>query len=860
MKFVLTMAWREVRSSWQRLLFFFLCMGIGVGSIVALRSTTRNLNDALAGEARTLLTADVQIDSTRPWTPEALATIDRIARPPLVANAGADRTETIEAQTMARPTTENDAGAIMVELKGIAAPFPLFGDLTLADGKNFDYNLLDGNGAIVAPLLTERLNVRAGDKIKIGTADFEIRGILAHEPGGSGGFRLGPRVYVARDAIETAGLTGFGSRARRRILFRAAPGEMETLAADLRAGLKGATGVGVRSYKESQENLREQFDRAENYLSLTGLVILVLGGIGISNVTRVFIEQKKRTIAVLKCLGGRGAQIIAAYLLQVMTLGVAGSILGVALARFALWLVGIYFAATLPANMSYTLQSGAVVQGLAAGLLISILFSAIPLLRVRQIKPRILLRESDGITDGGASASGVARRFYDLTLWLTTIIVIIGLVLLASWQAGSIRVGTYFLIALAVTAGALYAAAMLLVRFLRGVRRVNYFPLRQAINSLYRPGNQTRVIVMAVGLGAFLVIAIQALEANLAREFDLERRQNVPNMFLIDVQKDQADGVADLVQHTTGERPQLIPTVRARFVAVNGASVEDDAPGQMQSSRGRLGREFVLTYRDHLESNERIVAGRFWDSSPTPAGAEAEVSVEEGLRGERGLDVGSRVTFDIQGRRMTALVTNLRHVDWRNSRTGFVVVFRPGALENAPQMYIGAINGPADETQRARFQRALLDRFPNISVIDVGEIVRTIVRILDNVTLAVSFLGAFVFLSGTLILIGSIAMTKFQRVYESAVLKTLGARRNTLLLMMLFEYALLGAVAGIIGGAASIGLSYAVAHYIFEIPWEPTPFIYLIGIIATTLLVMIVGALASSDVLARKPLAILRAE
>jgi putative ABC transport system permease protein len=305
-----------------------------------------------------------------------------------------------------------------------------------------------------------------------------------------------------------------------------------------------------------------------------------------------------------------------------------------------------------------------------------------------------------------------------------------------------------------------------------------------------------------------------------------------------------------------GARADLIPTVRARIAAVNGQEVDLDAAG-VRRERGRLGREYVVTYRPRLEYNETIVAGKFWDESPS---VEPEVSIEEGMRGAAGLDLGGNVTFDIQGRKLTARVTSIRRVDWRNSRTGFLILFRPGSLEGAPQTFVGAVDGPTTEPERSRFQRAIVDRFPNVSVIDVADIVRSVGRILSNITLAVSFIGGFVFLSGALILVGSIAMTKFQRVYEAAVLKTLGARRRMLLTMMLVEYGLLGLVAGVVGAAAANGLSFAVARYVFEIEWAFAPGLNAAGIAATILLVGAVGALSSLDVLTRKPLSILRAQ
>jgi putative ABC transport system permease protein len=866
MKFVWRMARREIRSSWKRLLFFFLCIGIGVGATVALRSTIQNVGTAMVSEARNILTADVQVDSSREMNEATLATIRRIAG----ARGVLGQTQTIEAATMLRPADDAREGALMVELKGIEAPYPLYGEFKLAGGERFTHALLENNGVVVAASLLERLSLKVGDAVKIGNSTFQIRGVTALEPGATGGFRIGPRVFIARDGIAATGLTGFGSRARNKVLLQVPPAELNAVVADLRAGLKDSL-VSVRSYRDAQEGLNEQYTRSENYLSLTGLVILVLGGIGVSNVTRVFIEQKKRTIAVLKCVGASSRMIAGVYLAQVLALGLAGSLFGVALAKGALLFVARRFAETLPPNMSYELTAGAIAQGLLLGLLISLLFSALPLLRVRHIKPNMLLRE-DAAGGGGGDAAGMATDTAGGNWWrrvrgalslrrvgalraAVALGVVAGLVALAAWQAGSLRVGAFFMAGLAVTAGALQLAAMLVILLVRRARHVGSFPLRHAVNSMYRPGNQTRVVVLAVGLGAFLVIATQSLQRNLVREFDPAARAQLPNMFLIDVQKDQQEGVEALITRTTGERPTLVPTVRTRIAAINGQSIDLDDK-ERRAQRGMLGREYVVTYRPQLEANEEIVAGTFWDAAPS---AEPEVSVEEGMRGLAGLDLGSTITFDITGRRLTARVTSIRRVDWRNSRTGFLVLFRPGTLENAPQMLIAPINGPATDAERGRFQRALVDQYPNISVIDVADIMRAVTRILNNVTLAVSFIGGFVLLSGVLILVGSIAMTKWQRVYEAAVLKTLGAQRKVLLSIMLAEYGLLGLVAGTVGTLAAVALSYSLSRFVFDIPWSFTPWLYLAGLGATVLLVAAVGAISSFDALTRKPLAVLRA-
>ncbi|HWX41076.1 MAG TPA: FtsX-like permease family protein [Blastocatellia bacterium] len=840
MRFILQLARWETRASWRRLLFFFICIGVGVASIVAVRSMIQNVNRGVSIEARQLSTADVQVDSDHAWTPEVLAAIDRISAPLIET-----RVETIESVTMARPASADREGAIMIELKGIQSPFPLYGQIELTDGQAFSYSLLDGNGALVGPSFLERLGLKVGDQIKIGDGVFQIRGVILHEPGGGGGFRLGPRVFIERSAVEAAGLTGFASRARRRLLFKTKEGEMETLASRLNAELKNKVNS-IKTYRDSQENVKQNLDRAENYMSLMGLVILVLGGIGISNVTRVFVEQKKKAIAVMKCLGGKGRQITSAYVLQVLVLGLAGSLLGVFLARLVMLFVSKYYAASLPRSVSYGLTIGAVAQGVSIGLLISILFSALPLLRIRRIRPNMLLRE-DERTPG--------RRF-DPWRWGTGAVVVIGLIAIASWQAGSIRIGLFFLGGVAVTGAVLQLAAVLLIYIVRRVRGSGPFAFRQAINSLHRPGNQTRVIIMAVGLGAFLIIAVQALKSNMLRNFNLEGLGKFPVLVLIDIQKDQEQGIKEFVQQALGKTPEMIPVVRAHILAINGREIDFEELNRGRE-RNRVNREYGLTYRAGLWPNESIVQGKLWDASPA---AEPEVSIEEGVRDALGLGLGGTITFEIETRKVGARVTSVRKVNFNDPPGGFAFLFRPGSLEDLPQMLIAQLDGPRDDAQRASFQRQLVDKYPNVAAVDLADIVRVIEKFVNTAGLAVSFVGALVFLSGALILIGAIAMTKFQRIYEVAVLKTLGAKRKTLLAILLGEYGLMGLVAGLIGSAGGAALSYVVSRFVLEVPWTFTPGANLLGIGGTVLLVTVVGALASFDALTRKPLAILRAE
>lgn len=841
MRFIFNLTRREIRSSWRRLLFFFLCIALGVGAVVALRSLIQNLTGAIGTDARALMTADVEVSSTNDFSPAELAKIEEA----VAASGLADgRNESITVSSMARPSDPNNPSVKFVELKGVEPPFPLVGSFELDGGRPFDFTYLEDHGALVARILLEDLQVRIGDKIRIGEGEFTIRGSFDQEPGGTSGFRIGARVFIEKKGFDDAGITKNASRVRRSILYRTTDNPTRLVGA-LRENLKGTT-VTARSYRETQENLSAQFTRTENYLALTGLLILVLGGVGVWNVARAFVDQKRKSVAVLKCLGASGNRIITVYLLQILTLGLIGSIFGVLLAQIALWFVRWRFIEDLPEKMTYSVKFPTALQGIILGVMISLLFSALPLLQVRNIKPKLLLRDENNDN----------LRRLDPAKWLLGALSLAGLLGLAVWQAGSLTVGAFFLAGLGATAAVLYLSALVLTWGLRRVRSFGSFAMTQAINSLYRPGNQTRIILLAVGLGAFVVIAVQAMQTNLVREFDFTRNARLPSLFFIDAQKSQIDELALLIEERVGEKAETTPTVRARIAFVNGQPI-DFAQREVRQQQGQIGREFAVTYRPNLDTNETVIEGKFWDDAFPD---EPQVSIEEEMATRLNVGAGDSITFDISGRKITARIANVRKLDLRNTRTAFVFVFKPGALESAPQSYAATVLTRVSATDRQRLQRDALAKFPNVQIFDVADLVATLQKLVNNIVLAVSFVGGFVILSGMLILIGSIALTKSQRIYENAILKTLGARRPTLAAILLAEYGLLGLLSGLIGTVFAIALSYAVSRFLLEIDWVFDPVLAIEGVLITCLLVMLVGAAASFDVLFRRPLGTLRSQ
>ena len=519
--------------------------------------------------------------------------------------------------------------------------------------------------------------------------------------------------------------------------------------------------------------------------------------------------------------------------------------------------------------MPYGLTGSAVAQGLTVGLLVSILFALVPLLDVRRIKPLLLLRGADA-SIAALSVTGRAglRARWQRIDWVqlaTAIAVGSALVAVASWQAGSWRAGAAVSLGFAAVSIVLYVAAFVLVRSVMPLASAPWFPLRHAVISLRRPGNQTRVILLAVGLGSFFVLGVRALQSNLISEVLVGVDRGGADMFVIDIQRDQAAGVEALIrerQDRDAVPARLVPVLRARVTGVRGREVNLENYSDVRG-RGSLAREYTITYRAHLESNERVTDGTFWQTAAGTAPAEVspEVSIEESIHERFNINVGDRMRFDVIGRTIEATVTSVRHVEWGDSRSGgFMFVFRPGVFDQAPHTFVAFVKAPEDTAARARFQYDLVARYPNVTAIDGREILARIQTVIDNAVLGISIVGGIALLSGVLILIGAVAMTKFQRVYEAAILRTLGAGTRLLTMTLAIEYCALGLLAGTIGAAGAVGLSWGVARYVLDIPWRPAPGLLSAGAVLTMLLVGTIGVLSSWDVLRKKPLATLRAE
>ena len=837
--FIINTARREMRASWQRLLLFFLSIAIGVGSIVALRSLIQNMKVEVVREVRAMYGGDVRVGVNQAWTPETKAVLERYAKSSLVTA----HTESLDLQTMVRAANDPNGRPVMVQLRAVQATFPLYGAVRLSDGTKYSHELLRERGVLVQPGLLQQANLQVGDTLKIGSLTFTIRGVMQHLPGSAMQFGPLQRVLVDHADAVAAGLTGFGSRVQYDWFFKTHEGQDVALLKSLGEELRTTRLDWLGSYRNQEDWMTRVLGNWEGFLGLVGLAILVLGGIGIASVTRVFVQQKLKTIAILKCLGGQNRQVFSAYIAQVLVLSMVGSALGLALANALTHLAAHYAAGRFIVAVVPGLTWTATLQGLCIGVLVTLLFSLPPLLEIRQVKPILVLRRSDE-----------ARRRFDWMRLGAGLLLIVGLFALAYWVSGRLDKVGIFMGEVLATALLLNVAGVVLIAALRRVRKLPSFVLRQGVGNLCRPGNQTRAILSAVGLGALFLITVRSLQVNVMQQYDLELDAGAADMYLMDVQKDQRSAAEAMLTRLSGAAPNLVPVVSARI-----AGITRSTPAHNPNSG--LGWEMRVSYRAHLEPGETVVAGKFWE--PTPA-KDAEVSVDEGLSENLTLSLGDKMIFEIVGQRIEAKITSIRRSERRLTPTSYItrfnLIFRPGALEAVPQMFIGAVKGPPPGTERAQLQRTFVEAFPNVTMIDAYDIIGEIRARTAELSFAISFVGGFVFLCGVLILAGSVAMTKYQRLYEAAILKTLGARKKLIVAITLMEYGVLGLLAGLIGSAAAIGLTWAFCKYELRIPWQPAWTVNGIGVALTVLLVAAVGVLSSWDVLTKKPLSILRSE
>ncbi|MFN2397788.1 MAG: ABC transporter permease [Gemmatimonadaceae bacterium] len=836
------LAWRESRNSRCRLLLFMSSISIGVAALVAIDSYAANVTRSVQEQSKALLGADLTLSSRRPFTPPIAALVDSLR----ASGSSVGRITTFSSMAVV-PRTDRTR---LVQVRAVTPGVPFYGVIETEPSGRWRA-LQSGRSALVDESLLVGLDAHVGDTLLLGFSSFTITGILRNVPGDVGiATAFGPRVYIPDRYVEETRLLGFGSRAEYETLLRL-PGSVnaERLEDRLSPRLEPER-VRARTIQDTEESLTDGIEALNRFLGIVALVALLLGGIGVASAIHAYIAEKIDTVAVLRCLGGTGAQVLAIYLIEAAVLGLAGAAFGVALGVGAQFALPRVLGDFIPVDVVVTLEPGALALGLGVGVWVATLFALMPLLAVRRVSPLQALRRN-------AERPGKLRLWRDRPRLAAAMALALSVVLIAISRAGRPRDGLVMSAAIAGAIAVLYVSALLISYGARRVLRDRWpFVVRQGVSNLYRPANQTRPVILSLGFGAFLISTLYLVQVNLLRHLSFTGQASSANLAFFDVQQDQIDGLDSLVRAGGHPIVQRAPIVAMRVASVNG---QDVATLSKRRPSWALRREYRSTTRDTLVASERLVAGRWFGESRDGSRADStfEISMDNEIATELGVKLRDRVTWDVQGVKVQTRITSLREVNWARFEPNFFVVFEPRALVQAPKTHV-LLTQIADATARARVQRDAVERFPNASSIDLSLIQETVGKILDKVSVAIRFMALFSLITGALVLFSAVAASRRQRLREGVLLKTLGATRAQIGRIMLSEYAVLGVLGSLTGMLLSVGGAWALMRFVFESPFTPVvaPLLWIAaGMMSLT---VAIGFLSGRDVFAETPMAALR--
>jgi len=841
--FPLRMAWRQTRGAGRQFLAFFACVALGVAALVSVGTFAASLDRGLAREAKALTGGDLELRSARPLDEPAQGALERLRA------EGAWTTAVRQLVAMAR--NPEGGASLLVELKAVEAAYPLYGRLEIAPRRPLGELLAGDRAALVERSLLERLGLAVGDPLVLGTARFVIAGVIEREPDRAARVvALGPRVMITGRALDATGLIGFGSHVHYRTLVRLPDDASPRAAHEALQRVIAEPSVRVTRFDDAQPGLRRFFSQLATYLGLVGLASLFVGGIGVASSIATFVRRQLVPIAVLKCLGAESRPLLAAYLLQVLALGVLGSLAGAALGVLIQPALVQALAPFAPFTLDAVWDGWTVGRGVLMGTLTALLCGLWPLLAVRAVPPSLILRR-----DVEAAAWRAPRP------WGAALPVVLGLGALALWQAGALTLGAIFV-------GAALAALVVLAALSRGlVLLVRALPPRgglawkQGLAGLRRPGGHPARVVVALGTGVMLLVAIALLERSLGRQIAFEEKREAPSFFFVDVQSDQRDPFSRLVaEWSGGVAPALTPVVRGRLAALDGAPVTraliEAKKAATPDKVWYFTREYVLTFAAEPPPGTAITRGRWWTSAE--ALGRPRVSLEEEAATHLGVSVGDTLTFDVQGVPVEVEVTSLRKVDWQSLTTNFFAILSPGALDGAPVTYVATARVPA--SAETRLQDEVVAAFPNVTAIPVRAVLERVATVLAQIGFAVRLVALFSIAAGVTVMVSALTATRYQRLYETVILKSLGATRGTVMRAFAAEYACLGAAAGVGGTLLATLLAWAVLKFVLHVPWTLEPATLATGVLAATAGAVAVGLLATFRLLGRAPLSVLRQE
>ncbi|HEY4530566.1 MAG TPA: FtsX-like permease family protein [Luteimonas sp.] len=835
------LAWRQMRrdlaSGDVRILMAALVLA--VVAVTAVGFVTDRAGRALAMEANRLLGGDAVLRSDAP--------IDGPARDAAGAE-GLRMAETVELDTMVRVGQGAAAQLKLGELRAIGEGFPLRGEYRIvgADGSERTASGVPAPGTLwMSRGGADTLGARIGDTVGIGSLELRLEALVAQEPDAAlDYFNVAPKVFIHPDDLAATGLVQEGSRIRHRLVVAGAPGAVERFTAVARDNL--ARGQRLETAADARPEVRSALDRAGRFLGLAALVSVVLAAVAVAMAARRHSARHLQGAAVMRCLGASQAMLAAIHVGELLMLGLLACTVGVAIAWGLQWAIGGWLAGMLgiaipPAGVLPA------IGGYGVGLVVLLAFAAPPVLALRRVPALSVLRRDLDPTEPAALlvlAAGIG-----------------GIGALLWWQAGSPALALAMLAGIALTLGTLALLAWLMIVAVRRLRHRLRGSARYGLANVSRRAGTSIAQVSALGLGLMALLLLTFVRTDLLARWQLALAEEAPNRFIVNVQQDQIDGVAEIAAAQGLARPVLYPMVRGRLATHNGepvsgadyAGAADDAgDDDARRAQRRADREFNLSTARTLRDDNRVTAGEFWSADGSPG---IELSVEAGFAESLGWALGDMVAFDIAGRRIEGRVTSLREVDWESFRPNFFVLFSPGALDGYPASWITAVSVPQGDTA---FTRELVLRYPNVSVIDVDAVLTQVRDTADQVSIVVEVVFWFALAAGLLVLLAAISASQDERLLEGGVMRVLGASRRQLRLAQASEFAAIGLLAGLVAAVAATVLSGVVATRVFDLPWTPDVVMAAAGGLAGMAAALVAGLWATRRVLDAPPAVTLR--
>ena len=836
---LLKMAWRDSRRNRSRLLLFVSSIILGIAAMVAIYSLGDNMSYEINRQAASLLGADLEISSNKQVSPAIKKMTDSLG----------DRRSEQQSFTSMIYFPKNE-GTRLVQVRALNGEFPYYGDLeTLPSSAGRSFR--NGQTALVDQTVMLQFNAKVGDTVKIGNLSFEIAGTLLSAPGQTGlSASVAPVIYIPLNYLEQTGLSQKGSRINYRFYFKFDKGvNMEKLMEGLEPRLEKER-LNYDTVESQKEDTTRSLTDLTQFLALISFIALLLGCIGVASAIHIYVREKINSVAILRCLGARGSQAFLIYLIQIVVIGFIGSLAGAALGTIIQQVLPIALKDFLPVAIDPQLSWKAIGQGLLLGIVISFLFALLPLISIRNVSPLNTLRLS----------FQSLSLFKDPVKWLVYAAIMFFIFGFSYMQLKSAPQAIFFTLGVLIAFLILVAISAILMW---AVRR--FFPdswsylWRQGLANLFRPNNQTTILIVAIGLGTAFICTLFSIQSVLLNRVMLSASGNQSNTILFDIQPLQKDSVVALARQQGLPIEGTVPIVNMRLEKINDITIETlQKDSTIKMHEWIFDREYRVTFRDTLTDSEKIKKGK-WSGVVDKSSGNVFISIEERYAMNNSIAIGDTMIFNVQGFVIPAIVGSFRKVDWNRIQTNFLVIFPEGVLEEAPQFHVLLTRIPDKETS-ARFQQLMVKQFPNVSIIDLSLVLSIVDKLLDKVGFVIRFMAGFSIFTGLIVLIASVLISKYQRIQESVLLRTLGASGKQIFYITALEYFFLGAFAAATGIVLSLGVSWLLAKFIFEteftLQWLPL----LIVFVSVCLLTVFIGLINSRAVVRRPPLEILREE